>query len=75
MFVRQAQHAYDSIGAPDFPDLAVALLYYPVVGWVLGRAIKLGTTPRVGTWVALWHVVAIGLAWGTVEVRNKLWGF
>ena len=38
------------------------------------RAVKLGTISRVGGRVILWHVVAIGLAWATAEVRNKLWG-
>src|SRR5436189_4337627 len=62
MYVRQALQAYDSLGSPGYPDLAVAILYYPVVGWLLWRAIKHGTLPRVGGRIILTHVVFIALA-------------
>src|SRR6185503_12316035 len=38
MFLRQSQHAYDSVGAADYPELMVAILYYPLLGWILARA-------------------------------------
>jgi hypothetical protein len=74
MFARQWQHAYDSLGAADYPDLAVGALYYPLVGWLLSRAVKRGRFARVGASVALWHVLAIGVAWAAGETRNRLWG-
>src|SRR5580693_7061339 len=46
MFLRQWQHAPDSLGAADYPDLAVAVLYYPVVGWILSRASRKGKLAR-----------------------------
>ena len=75
MFVRQWQHAYDSLGAADYPDLIVALLYYPFIGWILSRASRKGTLGRVGVHVGIWHIAAIGLAVGAGEIRNRLWGF
>ena len=75
MFLRQSQHAYDSLGAPDYPDLAVGLLYYPFIGWILSRALRAGKLRPVTFRVGLWHIVAIGSAAGTCEMRNRLWGF
>ena len=74
MFVRQWQHAYDSPGAADYPDLVVGALYYPLVGWLLSRAVKRGRFARVGASVGLWHIVAIGVAWAAAATRNRLWG-
>lgn len=45
MFAWQWQHTYDSIGAADYPDLVVGALYYPFVGWLLGRAVRRGHVP------------------------------
>ncbi len=75
MFVRQWQHAYDSLAAVDYPDLAVGVLYYPVIRLLLNRAVKRGKFARVGISVVLWHIVAIGLACAAGETRNRLWGF
>jgi hypothetical protein len=75
MFLRQWQHAPDSLGAADYPDLAVAMLYYPVVGWILSRASRQGGLAGVAVRVGIWHVVAIGLAVGAGWIRNRLWGF
>ena len=74
MFVRQWQHAYDSLGAADYPDLLVGAFYYPLLGWLLSRAVKRGRLAAVGTSMGLWHLVAIGVAWAAGEVRNRLWG-
>ena len=74
MFIRQSQHAYDSLGAADFPDLAVGLLYYPLVGWILSRARRNGRLQRVAVHVGIWHIAAIGLALGLSEVRNRILG-
>jgi len=41
-FLRQSLHAYDSIGAADYPDAAVAAAYYPVIAWILSRAFQRG---------------------------------
>jgi hypothetical protein len=73
MFVRQLLHAYDSLGAADFPDLAVGLLYYPLIGWILSRANRQDRLGRVAAHVAIWHVAAIVLAWGAGEFRNRIW--
>ena len=75
MFLRQSQHAYDSLGAADYPDIAVAALYYPLVGWILSRAAVRDRLRPVAVHAAIWHVVAIGLAAGAAEIRNRLWGF
>ena len=73
MFVRQSQHAYDSLGAADYPDLAVGAFYYPLVGWILSRSALRNRLRPVAVHAAIWHVVAIGLAIGTAEIRNRLW--
>lgn len=75
MFIRQSQHAYDSLGAAGYPDLAVAVLYYPLVGWILSRAEARNRLWSVVIRVGVWHVLAIGLAIGTGAIRNQLWGF
>jgi len=75
MFIRQSLHAYDSLGASDYPDLAVAALYYPIIAWVLSRAWRHGSLGRISLGVAAWHVAAVGLALGSVEMRNRMWGF
>src|SRR6185295_17988102 len=69
MFIRHWQHAFDSLGAASYPDLAVAFLYYPFVGWILSRAYRQGTLRRVAVHVGIWHVVAIGVAMGAGEIR------
>ena len=73
MFVRQWQHAYDSLGAADYPDLAVAVLYYPVLGWFLHRGVKTERLGRAGATAGLCHVAAIGLACGAAALRNRIW--
>src|SRR5258705_6109161 len=73
MFFRQSQHAYDSLGAADYPDLVVALLYYPVVGWILSRASRAGRLRRIAVHVGIWHIAAIALAFGAAEIRNRIW--
>jgi hypothetical protein len=73
MFVRQSQHAYDSLGAADYPDLAVGLLYYPIIGWILSRASRQDRLRRVAGHVVIWHVAAIVLALGAGEFRNRMW--
>jgi hypothetical protein len=75
MFLRQSQHGYDSLGAPGYPDLAVAVLYYPLLGWILSWASRKGTLRRVALRAAIWHIVAIALAVFTAEARNRIWGF
>ena len=74
MFLRQSQDAYDSLGAADYPDLAMGFLYYPLIGWILARASRRGLFRRVVVRVALWHCVAIGLAVIAAGIRNKIWG-
>ena len=73
MFLRQSQHGYDSLGAPDIPDLLVALFYYPVIGRILVRASKMGKFRQVAIRVVLWHIVAFGLAIFTAHMRNRIW--
>jgi hypothetical protein len=73
MFFRQSQHGYDSIGAADFPELAVALLYYPLIGWILSRSRRAGRLRRVAIHVGIWHIAAIALAFGAAEIRNRIW--
>ena len=75
MFFRQSLHSYDSLGAADYPDLAVSALYYPIIGWVLSRACRRGSLGRVSLVVAACHVAAVGLALGSLEMRNQMWGF
>lgn len=75
MFIRQSLHAYDSLGAADYPDLVVATLYYPIIAWVLSRAWRRGSLGRVSLGVAACHAAAVGLAFGIVEMRNRMWGF
>ncbi len=74
MFLRQAQHSYDSLGAADYPDLITALFYYPVVGWILSRASRGGRFKSVALRVLLYHVITIVMAIFFAKMRNKLWG-
>jgi hypothetical protein len=73
MFLRQAQRPYDSLGAVDYPDLAVGVLYYPIVGWILSQALKKGALARTAIRVAIWHVIALMAAVATAAFRNRLW--
>ena len=73
MFLRQSLHAYDSLGAADWPDLVVACIYYPFIGWLLSHAVRAGRLRHVAIRVAVWHIVAIGLAVTTAELRNRIW--
>ncbi len=73
-FAGQSQRGYDSLGAAGYPDLIVALLYYPVVGWILSRASREGRLRRVSVRAAIWHIAAIGLAPGCARIRNRIWG-
>jgi hypothetical protein len=73
MFLRQAQRPYDSVGAADYPDLAVGVLYYPIVGWILSHAIKRGTLRHTAIRVTIWHIVSAIMALAAVAVRNRLW--
>lgn len=75
MFLRQSQRPYDSLGAGGYPDLAVGVLYYPIVGWILSQALKKGTLKHTTIRVAAWHAVAFVLAWSTAEFRNRMWGY
>lgn len=71
MFIRQSLHGYDSLGAADYPDFAVALLYYPLIGWILSRAFRQGRFERMVAHVAIWHAVAIILAVSIVGIRRS----
>jgi hypothetical protein len=73
MFLRQSLHAYDSIGAADYPDLAVAVLYYPVIAWILSRAFRRGHLGSASAYVGACHIAAIGLALAAGESRNHIW--
>jgi hypothetical protein len=72
MFVRQARHSYDSLGAADYPDLAMALVYWIAIGWVLSRAVRTGKIKSVAVRVAAYHLVAIVLA---VLICSRAWGW
>ena len=73
MFIRQSQHPYDSLGAAGYPDLAVGLVYFPLIGWILSRAVRDGRIRRVACHVLVWHIGAIALAFGAAEMRNWIW--
>lgn len=73
MFVRQSQTAYDSLGAPGWPDLVVCVLYYPIVGWILSRATRSGNLLHVAARIIIWHLFAMILAVITMEIRNHIW--
>ena len=75
MFLRQSLHSPDSIGAAGIPDNMVAVLYYPLAGWILSRASRAGTLSKVAVRVIFWHIAAIGLAVLTCEIRNRLWWY
>lgn len=73
MFIRQAQHAYDSLGAADIPDLLVAFLQFPVVGWLLAKSVREGSAKPRALRIAVWHLIAIGAAVLLAEFRNHVW--
>ena len=73
MFYRQSLRPYDSLGAADLPDLAVAAIYFPIVAWLLSRACNSGRFWHVARWIGIWHLVAIALAVGAAKYRNLAW--
>jgi hypothetical protein len=73
MFVCQWETAPDSLGAVCIQELAVGAAYYPVVAWMLTRAIPEGRARKVTTSLTVWHLVAIALAVMSAMVRNRLW--
>jgi len=73
MFIRQSQHAYDSLGAVSLPDLITALLYYPYVSWIVWRRSRAGKTRRTVFAVLLFHLVTIAAAYGAANFRNYVW--
>lgn len=75
MFVRQGLSPFDSIGAPDYPDITVALLYYPTMGWFVSQARERGTLRRTTVRVAVGHAIAIIAAFAAMHLRNKFWGW
>ena len=75
MFLRQSQHAFDSLGAADFPDLFMALLYWPLVSWFLMKADRTRHLWRSSFLLTLFHVLAIGGAVAAGSFRNSVWGF
>ena len=74
MFLRQATSAFDSLGLPDLPELATAILYYPIIGWKLSKAAKQGKIIRVSIRVVIWHAIALALALAACALRNSRWG-
>ena len=73
MFIRQAQHAYDSLGAADIPDMVVALLQFPVVGWLLAKAMQKRSIKPTLARIIVWHLVAITAAFSLAQYRNHVW--
>lgn len=74
MFIRQTIDGPDSLGLPDLPELAMAILYYPIIGWRLARGAEQGQLLRVSVVITFWHVIALALAWGACALRNSQWG-
>lgn len=75
MFYRQSLRPYDSLGAADYPDLAVALLYFPLVGWFLDRAHRAGRLPQSVLRTVIGHLVAVALAILALNFRNQIWAY
>jgi len=73
MFLRQSFHGYDSLGAASYPDLLVAVLYFPFVASILSRAFRRGQFRKASAYVGSWHGVAVLLAIGAGEFRNHVW--
>lgn len=74
MFLRQPLHAYDSLGAADYPDIAVAVLYCPLSGWILSLAAARNKLRQVVVRVGIWRGAFIGVAVSAFAIRNRLWG-
>src|SRR4051812_13064216 len=55
MFIRQSLQAYDSLGAADVPDLLVALLQFPLLGFLLARAARKGSLKPTLTAIFICH--------------------
>jgi hypothetical protein len=73
MFSRQAMRPPDSLGAADLPDLAVAAFYYPIVSWLLIRAVRRTMVTRAIRQLIFWHLVAMIAAISLWLIRNTLW--
>jgi hypothetical protein len=73
MFIRQAQGGYDSLGAPGFPDLAVAFFYPLFVYWLLARAATRGKLERARSRIALQHGAFILFAFLMLAFRDEVW--
>src|ERR1041385_4344971 len=75
MFIRQAQGAYDSIGAAGIPDLLTALLQFPVMGWGFAKSAERGSIKRTIVLAIILHLAAVIAAQMLAEFRNRVWEF
>jgi hypothetical protein len=73
MFCRQAMAPYDSLGAADYPDLAMPILYFPLVAWLLSRAHRSGNFSKTTAKIGLWHLMAVVASIGAAMFRNHVW--
>jgi len=75
VFYRQSLRPYDSLGAADVPELAVAVLYFPFVAWLLSRAQRKGELRRAALWIGFGHLAAVALAVAATRFRNQIWAY
>lgn len=75
MFYRQSLRPYDSLGAADVPELALAVLYFPFVAWLLNRAQRKGDLRWTAQWIGIGHLVAIAIAIVAAKFRNEVWAY
>jgi hypothetical protein len=75
MFLRQAQHPYDSLAVADIFDLLVAAAQFPLMGWLLASALKKTGARKLVVRMLIWHCLAMGAAVLLAEFRNHVWGF
>lgn len=75
MFYRQSLRPYDSLGAADIPELAVVILYFPFVAWLLNRAQRKGDFRWTALWIGIAHLTAVALAVAAAGFRNHIWAY
>ncbi|MEO7299062.1 MAG: hypothetical protein ABI042_10870 [Verrucomicrobiota bacterium] len=73
MFVRQAQHAPDSLGAAGIPDLLVAFLQFPMIGRLLAKSLQESSIKQMWTRIIVCHLAVIGSAVLLAKFRNHVW--
>ncbi|HTI71704.1 MAG TPA: hypothetical protein VMF06_17140 [Candidatus Limnocylindria bacterium] len=72
-FLRQAQSGFDSLGAPGYLEIAIALVYFPIVGGLLRRGVLENRFRTVSSRILMVHGATIAGALLALAFRERCW--